>query len=229
MVLLALGALVLDVRCLGALRVDVLVGRRTRQRGLLDVYGVGLVVFRRHRGDMVLGLARGRKNGWPKPGEMDEGTEVGLGQSVLSNVGPYIPCLFGGGRGHGGESGAGCGEASANALPHNNFLRQSLVVTGTWAAYSWRLFPFSFLSSDRAPKGLFGPSAVCTLGEASPWYSCRSRWGSRRQFRDQLGAFRAFLCGEGVRSTSSCYFNHVPDKSVWAYRPILGSLINCFL
>lgn len=43
------------------------------------MYGVGLVVFRRHRGDMVLGLARGRKNGWPKPGEMDEGIEVGLG------------------------------------------------------------------------------------------------------------------------------------------------------
>lgn len=48
MVLLALGALVLDVRRLGALHVVVLVGRRTRQRGLFDVYGVGLVVFRRH-------------------------------------------------------------------------------------------------------------------------------------------------------------------------------------
>lgn len=48
MVLLALDALVLDVRRLRALHVVVLVGRRTRQRGLLDVYGVGLVVFRRH-------------------------------------------------------------------------------------------------------------------------------------------------------------------------------------
>lgn len=48
MVLLALDALVLDVRRLPALHVVVLVGRRTRQRGLLDVYGVGLVVFRRH-------------------------------------------------------------------------------------------------------------------------------------------------------------------------------------
>lgn len=61
---------------------------------------------------------------------MDEGIEVGVGRSVLSNVGPYIPCLFGGGRGHGGEPGAVCGEASANAPPHNNFPRQSLIVTG---------------------------------------------------------------------------------------------------
>lgn len=61
MVLLALDALVLDVRRLGALRVVVLVGR---QRGLLDVYGVGLVVFRRHRGDVVLELAEvGRTGG----------------------------------------------------------------------------------------------------------------------------------------------------------------------
>lgn len=64
MVVLALDALVLDVRCLGALRVVVLVGRRTRQRGLLDVYGVGLVVFRRHRDDVVLELAEvGRTGG----------------------------------------------------------------------------------------------------------------------------------------------------------------------
>lgn len=61
MVLLALDALVLDVRRLGVLRVVVLVGR---QRGLLDVYGVGLVVFRRHRGDVVLELAEvGRTGG----------------------------------------------------------------------------------------------------------------------------------------------------------------------
>lgn len=59
--LLALDALVLDVRRLGALRVVVLVGR---QRGLLDVYGVGLVVFCRHRGDVVLELAEvGRTGG----------------------------------------------------------------------------------------------------------------------------------------------------------------------
>lgn len=59
--LLALDALVLDVRRLGALRVVVLVGR---QRGLLDVYGVGLVVFHRHRGDVVLELAEvGRTGG----------------------------------------------------------------------------------------------------------------------------------------------------------------------
>lgn len=59
--LLALDALVLDVRRLGVLRVVVLVGR---QRGLLDVYGVGLVVFRRHRGDVVLELAEvGRTGG----------------------------------------------------------------------------------------------------------------------------------------------------------------------
>lgn len=83
-------------------------------------------------------------------------------------MGPYIPCLFGGSGGHGGESGAECGEASANAPPHNNFPRQSFVVTGTWAAYSWRLFPFSLLSSDRAPRGLFGPGLEVVRFARSP-------------------------------------------------------------
>lgn len=36
---------------------------------------------------------------------MDEGIKVGMGRSILSNAGPYIPCLFGVGKGHGGEPG----------------------------------------------------------------------------------------------------------------------------
>lgn len=63
MVLPAPGALVLDVRCLGALRVAVLVGRRTMHRGLLDVYRVRFVVYRRHRGDVVLELAEEGRTG----------------------------------------------------------------------------------------------------------------------------------------------------------------------
>lgn len=63
-------------------------------------------------------------------------------------------------RGRGGTAGTQ-GQDVENRprmlLLNNNFPRQSLVVTGTWAAYSWRLFPFSSLSSDRAPKCLFGP------------------------------------------------------------------------
>lgn len=79
----------------------------------------------------------------------------------------YLVC-FGGSGGHGGEPGAECGEASANAPPHNNFPRQSLVVTGAWAAYSWRLFPFSLLSSGRAPRGLFGPGLEVVRFACSP-------------------------------------------------------------
>lgn len=104
-----------------------------------------------------------------KPGEMGCGIEVGVGGGLSLRVWGriYLVC-FGGNGGHGGESGAECGEASANAPPHNNFPRQSLVVTGAWAAYSWRLFPFSPLSSDRAPRGLFGPGLAVVRFACSP-------------------------------------------------------------
>lgn len=50
--------------------------------------------------------------------------------SVLSSVGPYIPCLFGEGGGTAGTQGQDVENRPRMLLLNNNFPRQSLVVTG---------------------------------------------------------------------------------------------------
>lgn len=102
--MVALVAHVLNMRRISGLGVVLMVGRGRRKRGLLDVYAVGLIVNRRHRGDGGAQGNGGRKDEWP--GRKDR---IGRGGAVcLFECGAVYICQW--------AAGAQPGESGRNAV-----------------------------------------------------------------------------------------------------------------
>lgn len=92
--------------------------------------------------------------------------------------------------------------------------------------------PFLLLSSDRAPGSVWSwisNSAVCTLGEASSsGISAFTAGAAACNSGISLELSVPFCAEEESDQLPNAILNPVQDKSFWAYRPVLGSLISCF-